>query len=236
MHGEKGSCEKAPLCPRPVPPTPAPFTRISSWTHHTCATTTANSCLSCHVVRCDDLPRPLKGSRARSAYRAGKKAGEALALSEKQYDVFQSAPTLTLEAPKRFTVDRGATCREMVLKARRGWRFVCQHFGDVTLDAKEGNYWEPMDDYGGLRALMTFVHEHDSKGRVGVKFMGTPSYDKKGVSKQHEPVTHARYRELLQACFESLAATPTMQLDWDPLPPLQLLLYHLRVKWATCRK
>lgn len=63
-----------------------------------------------------------------------------------------------------------------------------EHFDDVRLDAKEGSFYNALEDYGSFKAKLTF---HRDRGKCGVAFMGTPFYDKKGRSK--ERASKARY-------------------------------------------
>ena len=156
------------------------------------------------------MPRPKKHIKASKAN--GEYAGNAMRLTPTERTTFKTAPPLTLSAPKRFTCARGATAREMKLSERAAWRYVTKHFDDVPLTSKKGDYYECTDDYGALRALMTFQPHRADRASHGIKFMGTPSYDKKGRSKEHEAVTHKPHRELLAAVFQSLASTPEMQL------------------------
>jgi hypothetical protein len=88
---------------------------------------------------------------------------------------------LTLSAPKRFSVDRPESAREMLLTARRAWKYVLEHFDDVRLDAKEGNFFDALEDYGSFKAKLSF---HRTMPKHGVAFLGTPFYDKSGRSKE----------------------------------------------------
>ena len=135
------------------------------------------------------------------------RAASVLRLTKEQREVLSSP--LVLTAPKRYTVSRGDTTRDTVLSARRAWKFVGAHFDDVRLDTKEGTFFDALEDYGSFKAKLTFRR---SDTKFGVKFMGTPFYDKKGKSKERELKSSAKHRELIRAIFESLAATPAMQL------------------------
>ena len=59
-----------------------------------------------------------------------------------------------------------------------------------TSEKRQKNLHEPTEDYGGLQAMMTIIPKEEAGQPTGFKFMGTPSYDKRGKSKQHEAVTH----------------------------------------------
>ena len=136
-----------------------------------------------------------------------------LKVTEEERRVFESASTLTLKAPKRFTVFRGASARQMKLLAHRAWRYFVRHFHEVRLDAKEGSYNDPNTDYGAIRARLQFVATtSEPPGSMGIKFMGTDSYDKAGRSKEHEALSHRKHRMLIRMAFESLASTKDMVL------------------------
>ena len=158
------------------------------------------------------IPMPRFSKRAISSRRNGAKSKAVLALTEEQHTFFESAPALTLSAPERFWVERGSSARKMHLLAHTSWQYVVAHFDSVPLEDKSGNLHEPTEDYGGLRAMMTIIPKEEAGQPTGFKFMGTPSYDKRGKSKQHEAVTHKPYRKLLQAVFDSLVETPEMVL------------------------
>lgn len=75
------------------------------------------------------------------------------------------------------------TVREVVLTALRAWKYVLKHFDDVRLDAKKGSFFNALEDYGSFKAKLTF---NTDLAKHGVKFMGTPFYDKKNRSKERE--------------------------------------------------
>ena len=153
------------------------------------------------------MPRVKKhivGARAN-----GSKGAAALAVPPELHEVYRSAPPLTLQAPDRFNFDRGQNAQDMMLTARREWDYVFDNFDNVRLNCTEGAYLVPEDDYGGLRAICTFL---PGERNTGLRFMGTPSYDKEGHSKQHEAKTHKPHRRIIQAVCASLKTEPRMQL------------------------
>ena len=158
------------------------------------------------------------GRRSKKAQRSrlnGAKSKAVLALTVEHHTFFESAPALTLSAPRRFWVERGSSARKMHLLAHTSWQYVVAHFDSVPLEDKTGKCFQPTEDYGGLRALMTIIPKEIAGRQTGFKFMRTPSYDKRGKSKEHEAITHKPHRELLQAVFDSLVETPEMVLT-DP--------------------
>ena len=122
---------------------------------------------------------------------------------------FATAPALTLKAPRRYQCDRGSTCRQMKLAAHNGWRYVMAHFDDVRLDNKAGSYVDALEDYGSFKAKLTF--DRDAV-KHGVRFMGTPFYDKKSRRRESDLKSNIPHREFIQAVFTSLATTFAMQL------------------------
>ena len=79
------------------------------------------------------------------------------------------------------------------------------NYSEVRLDARHGDYNDPDNDYGAIRARMDMVEAGpEFKGKVGLRFMGTSSYDKKGKSWQHEAASHAERRTLIAMAFAHL--------------------------------
>ena len=133
----------------------------------------------------------------------GMHASHVVAVSDEVREAYQKASPLTLSAPIRFTVGRGASAREMRTLAHKAWQYVCQHFSDVRLDGRAGSYQQPTQDYGGLRSMMDIRPQLEPGQQTGLRFVGTPSYDKKGMSRQREPKSHKAYRELIHAVLQS---------------------------------
>ena len=117
------------------------------------------------------------GRRSKKAQRSrlnGAKSKAVLGLTVEHHTFFESAPALTLSAPRRIWVERGSSARKMHLLAHTSWQYVVAHFDSVPLEDKTGNFFEPTDDYGGLRALMTIIPKEEAGQQTGFKFMGTP--------------------------------------------------------------
>ena len=156
------------------------------------------------------MPKPKKHIKASRLN--GAEAAAVVAVSDEVREAYQQASPLTLSAPIRFTVGRGASARQMRTLAHKSWQYVCRHFGDVRLDGRAGSYQQPTQDYGGLRSMMDIKPPLEPGQQTGLRFMGTPSYDKKGMSRQREAKSHRPYRELIHAVLQSTAGSCDFQL------------------------
>ena len=173
---------------------------------------------------------PKLARHKRTARDNGKCAAPIHMVTEEDRHTFSEAEPLTLKAPARFTVDRGKHAAEMKQVARRSWRYFVDNYSEVRLDARHGDYNDPDNDYGAIRARMDMVEAGpEFKGKVGLRFMGTSSYDKKGKSRQHEAASHAEHRTLIAMAFASLASSPTMVL----IHPRLGIMRGGTAKWHT---
>ena len=162
------------------------------------------------------VPMPRKKKHVKSAQANGMTSGTATRVSQQEREELAAMPELTVATLSSATVfspiERAETVRENRRIAKSGWQYVMDNFHTIPLVHVEGNYSRSTRDYGGLRSRITFEKGSPDGLPYGLKFMGTKSYDKKGVSKRTLGSSTQPYATFLQHLFLSAAATPGMVL------------------------
>ena len=160
------------------------------------------------------MPRPKK--HAASAKANGRSSAAGQQVSQEERNELQMMSQLTIVTASTAHVfkeiERAPTVRYNRLWANDSWAYVKAHFHELPLKHDEGDYDNATGDYGALRSRFTFEPPPEDDQPWGLKFLGTKSYDKKGVAKNTLGISTKPYTTFLQHLFMSLAATPDMAL------------------------